>query len=148
MKLRKRNIMVTALVLALVLFFSPVSAFAGTNQPSGKSKSDWQIVQELCRKEGYSSILVIDSNRTTDKKFWRTVNHRKGKGYIVVEKVVSKSDGTGYGWYSTKTKGTNYIIGYNKRVAKGRKVTSYVIWNPRTNYEDDILYVVDNRTFR
>ena len=111
-------------------------------------KSNWKTVQKLCRNEGYSSILLVDSNRMTDKAFWKIIDNRKGKPYIVVEKVVSVSDGTGYGWYSTKTKGTNYIIGYNKRVPKGKRVTSYVIWNPKSNECDDILYVVDNKKFR
>jgi len=134
---------IVAIILLCLVF---VSCFEFRTEAA--EKSDWQLVQELCRKEGCSSILLIDSNRTTDKKFWRIVDHRKGKDYIVVEKVVSKSDGTGYGWYSTKTKGTNYIIGYNKRVKKGKRVTSYVIWNPKTNECDDILYVVDNKRVR
>lgn len=134
---------IVAIILLSLVFLSCFEVLA-----EAAEKSNWLLVQELCRKEGYSSILLIDANRTTDKKFWKVVDHRKGKDYIVVEKVVSKSDGTGYGWYSTKTKGTNYIIGYNKKVKKGKKVTSYVIWSPLTNECDDILYVVDNKKVR
>lgn len=111
-------------------------------------KTDWQLVKELCKKEGYTKIRVVKSNNLTDKSFWKIADHRKGKKYILVEKVVSVSDGTGYGWYSTKTKGTNYIIGYNKKVPKGKKVTSYVIYSPHSNECDDILYVVDNQKVR
>jgi hypothetical protein len=112
------------------------------------AKSNWQITKTLCHKAGYKKIKVLESNKMTDKNFWRIVDHRKNKNYIVVEKIVSVSDGTGYGWYSTKTKGTNYIIGYNKQVPKGKKVTSYVIYDPNSNEPDEILWVIDNRTYR
>lgn len=139
MKKFKRAITIL-LILAIVLGMT-VTAQAG-------QKTNWEITKELCRKSGYNKIKVVDANKLTDKQFWKILDHRKGKSYIVVEKVVSVSDGTGYGWYSTKTKGTNYIIGYNKKVKKGVKVTSYVIWNPKTNICDDILYVVDNKMYR
>lgn len=113
-----------------------------------ETKTNWQIVKEYCKKQGYTKIKVVESNKITDKAFWRIADHRKNKKWILVEKVVSVSDGTSYGWYSTKTKGTNYIIGYNKKVPKGKKVTSYVIWNPKSNVCDDILAVVDNRKIR
>lgn len=134
------------LILTITVVLSCFSVQAEAKEAN--AKSNWGIVKELCRKSGYANILLIDSNKTTDKTFWKIIDHRKGKPYIVVEKVVSVSDGSGHGWYSTKTKGTNYIIGYNKRVAKGKKVTSYVIWNPKSNGCDDILYVVDNKTWR
>ena len=139
MKKFKRAI--TILLLLSIVFGVTVTAEAS-------QKTNWQITKELCRKAGYSKIKVVNANKLTDKQFWKILDHRKGKNYIVVEKVVSVSDGTGYGWYSTKTKGTNYIIGYNKKVKKGVKVTSYVIWNPKTNICDDILYVVDNKMYR
>lgn len=135
-------------IIALILLSVMVFGCIETAEAKQESKSNWQIVKELCRKEGYSNILYIDGNKTTDRDFWQIVDHRRGRPYIVVEKVVSKSDGTGYGWYSTKTKNTNYVIGYNKKIPKGRTVTSYVIWNPKTNYCDDVIYVVDNRTYR
>ena len=135
-------------IIVLLLLFVTVFGYIEIAEANVESKNNWQIVKELCRKEGYSNILYIDGNKTTDRDFWKIVDHRKGKPFIVVEKVLSKSDGTGYGWYSTKTKGTKYIIGYNKKIPRGRKVTSYVIWNPKTNYCDDVLYVVDNRSYR
>jgi len=135
------------LVIITCIVFGVLPVYAKVTDKS-TSKSNWEITKELCRKEGYKKIKLIDTNNSTDKQAWKIIDHRKGKNYIVVEKVVSVSDGTGYGWYSTKTKGTNYIIGYNKKVPKGRKVTSYVIWNPANNECDDILYVIDNKAFR
>lgn len=145
MKFKLKMFLMLTLILVTAFSFT-VNAFAKTNQP--KSKANWQIAKELCRKAGYKNIKLLNSNRMTDKAFWKIIDNRKGKRYIIVEKVVSVSDGTGYGWYSTKTKGTRYIIGYNKRVPKGKLVTSYVIWNPRSNECDDILYVIDNQKVR
>jgi len=132
--------------LVIILILATVLTVAFPAEAS--QKTNWQITKELCKKSGYSKIKVVNANKLIDKQFWKILDHRKGKSYIVVEKVVSVSDGTGYGWYSTGTKGTNYIIGYNKKVKKGKKVTSYVIWNPKTNICDDILYVVDNYKYR
>lgn len=136
------------LLLLFILVFS-FSVFAAIPAEAKQTpKTNWQIVKELCKKEGYSKIKLLKANEITDKKFWKIVDHRKGKNYIVVEKVISVSDGTDHGWYSTKTKGTNYIIGYNKRIPKGKKVISYVIWSPYSNECDEILYVVDNQRVR
>lgn len=141
-----KKILAMILVTVTILSCLTVPAEAKTDQPN--SKTNWQIVKQLCRKEGYSKIKLVCENDMTDKAFWKVVENRRGKSYIVVSKVYSISDGTGYGWYSTKTKGTNYIIAYNKRIPKGKKVLSYTIWNPKTNYCDDILYVVDNLKYR
>lgn len=137
---RKLTLIVVFIIACIAGFFHPVEA-------KTVQKSDWQIVKELCKNE-HKKVYLIDANKTTDKQFWKIVDHRKGKDYIVVEKVVSVSDGKKHGRYSTKTKGTNYIIGYNKNVPKGKKVTSYVIWSPYSNECDDVLWVVDNHRYR
>lgn len=141
-----KRILAIILISVALLSCLAVTAEAKTYQPD--FKTNWQIVKKLCRKEGYRRIKLICENEMTDRAFWKVVDNRRDKPYIVVSKVYSISDGTGYGWYSTKTKGTNYIIGYNRRVPKGKRVLSYVVWNPKTNYCDDILYVVDNLTYR
>ena len=109
-------------------------------------KTDWQIAKQLCHNFGYKKIRIIETNKLYDKELWTIIENRKSENVIYVEKVVSIADGTTHGWY--KTPDDEYIIGYNKQVEAGRKVTSYVIWNPKTNYEDDVLYVVDNKTYR
>lgn len=140
----KKGIRIVAITLALVLLFSSIPT---ETAQAAQSKTNWQIVKELTRKIG-KPIKLIKTNEMTDRQLEKIICHRKGKPYVLVEKVISKSDGTGYGWYSTRTKGTNYIIGYNKKVKKGKKVTSYVIWNPKTNICGDVLYVVDNYKYR
>ena len=109
-------------------------------------KTDWQICKELCRNFGYKKIRVIESNKIRNDELFTILENRKSKREIVVEKIVSVSDGTKHGWYTTPD--GRYIIGYNKKVKAGRRVTSYIIWNPKNNKEDDILYVVDNGKYR
>ena len=111
-------------------------------------KSDWEIVNELCKSEGYGRIQIVNVNEMTSDNAWRVINNRAWKPYIVVEKIISVSAGDGYGWYKTKGSTREYIIGYNKVIKKGESVTSYVIWNPKTDICDDVLYVVDNQKYR
>lgn len=136
------------IIAALLIAITMLSCVEFAEAAENTGKTNWQIVKQLCKESGYTKIKLIESNKTTDKAFWRIVDNRNGKKYIVVEKIVSVSDGSGHGWYSTGTKGSRYIIGYNKKIPKGRKVTSYVIWNPGSNECDDVLFVVDNKTWR
>lgn len=71
------------------------------------------------------------------------VLNRKGKKIVYVERIVSRSKGN----YGLTIKG-KYYIKYNKWVKKGKKVVSYCIWNPHTNYIDDVVAVVDNKRIR
>ena len=38
-----------------------------------------------------------------------------------------------------------YKTWYNKKVKKGKEVKSYYIYNPKNNYCDDVVAVVDNK---
>ena len=73
----------------------------------------------------------------------KAVLKRKGKKIVYVEKIVSRSKGC----YGLTIKG-KYYIKYNRKVKKGKKVVSYCIWNPYTNYIDDVVAVVDNKKIR
>ena len=111
-------------------------------------KTEWEIVNELCKNEGYSKIHVVNTNELTADQTWSTIINRKWKSYIVVEKIISESNGDGYGWYKIKGTARELLIGYNSKIKKGEMVTSYVIWNPDTDECDDVLYVVDNAKYR
>lgn len=119
------------MVAVVVLSFSlPLNACAKTN-------SDWKLVKYYCHEyyKGYKIVKV--------KPFSHKLDNRKGKKVVYVEKVVSISDGKGGGIIQGK-----WYIAYNKKVNKGKKVTSYCIYNPKTNYYDDIIAVVDNKRIR
>ena len=137
-----KRFLISILIMALLISCFAIPAEA--KQTNGKT--NWQIVKELTKKYG-KPIKLVDEIKTPEKKLSKLILNRKGKPYILVTRVVSYGNGTTHGWYTTD-EGNRFIIGYNKRVPVGKKVVSYIIWNPKTNYEDDILYVVDNRTYR
>ena len=84
-------------------------------------------------------IKYVKSTRLTDKM----IRERATKHIIYIEICKSVSSGGKSGIQDEK-----YYIAYNKKVRKGKKVTSYCIWNPCTNYCDDVIAVVDNGKIR
>lgn len=126
----KRTItIITLTILALTIIF-PVGV-------SAKEKTNMGLVKEYCTKhyKGYKVVVVPQGDKRIEK--------RKGQKKVYVEKIFSKSQGK----YGYTLKG-HYYIAYNKKVKKGKKVTSYLIYNPKTNYIDDVVAVVDNKMIR
>lgn len=119
-------------ILFVVLFSCPFYV-------SAKNK-DWEITKELC-KQYHKPIKVISGY---SKKNSYILSHRKGKKYILVEKVISRSAGKDFGYEIDG----DYHIAYNKNVKKGKKVVSYIIYNFNSNEPDEILFVVDNGKYR
>lgn len=67
---------------------------------------------------------------------------RKDCGKVYVERIVSTSSG------DHGTTADDYYIAYNKDVPKGETVVSYAVFNPYTNYCDDVVQVFDNNMSR
>ena len=112
-----------------------------------KDLTNYELMKQTVRENyGDKEIKLVDGNGDEDR-YWEIILHRKNKDYVVVEKVVSVGDGTDHGWYDTES-GGHYIIGYNKTTRSGRKVVSYIIWNPENNQVDDVAYVVDHKKVR
>lgn len=121
------------IVLTLVLLIpTPIEA-------KTVKKTDYQIAKELV-KTTHKPIKLINHN---NKKANFIISHRKGKNYIVVEKVISISKGGKNGYIPN-----DGYIAYNKKVSRNCKVTSYIIYAPNSNEFDEILWVVDNNTYR
>lgn len=78
-------------------------------------------------------------------KQWQNIKlkTRKGKHVVYIEVIKSVSHGR---WGRTTKYGC--YIKYNKPVRKGKKVSSYCIYNPNTNYYDDVTSVIDNGMIR
>lgn len=89
-------------------------------------------------KANYPKCKIVFVNMN-DKR----IDNRKGKKTVYIEKLVSKSKGK----YGYTIKG-HYYIKYNRKVTKGKKVVSYLLWNPYTNYIDDVAAVVDCKMVR
>ena len=115
--------------------------FAITCAPS-HAVTNKSLVKEYCRKHYSECKIKYFNYKNYDDSI---MLHRANTGIVYVEKFVSYSDGkrkkSGHskeGWY----------ICYNKGVKKGKKVISYCIYNPYTNYCDDVTAVVDNKKIR
>jgi len=132
MKFQTIKFFVLLITCTLAIIIGTIASYAVTPQ-----KTDTQIVKSYCAKH-YKGYKIKYFTKWNEK----TILNRKGKKVVYVEKMVSYSRGN-YGY--TKE---GYYIKYNKRVAKNKKVISYCIYNPKTNYCDDVVAVIDNRKIR
>ena len=90
--------------------------------------SDKTLAKNWAKSHYNKPIKVVKTNKVPKKR----------KGTVYIEKVKTKSKG-GYKGYTIKGK---HSVKYPKKVKKGKKVTMYFIYNPYTNYCDDIVAVV------
>ena len=124
-------------ILAAIMMFTlnPVSVKANTNK-------DLSVATTYISRHypGYKVRFVPEGKPNTMK-----LRTRKGKRVVYVEVLKGNLKGKRRSWGIT-TKGS--YITYNRRVKKGKRITSYCIWNPNTNYTDDVVAVVDNGFIR
>ena len=100
-----------------------------------------QLINDYIRHEydlNAYKVKYISTRKLTDKM----IRERAVKHTIYVEIIKSVSAGGRHGTYE------NYYIAYNKRVRKGKHVTSYCVWNPCNSYCDDVEAVADNGKIR
>lgn len=112
------------LLFITLLIISSVPADAATNI---------QLVKNYARTKYPSKNLRIVPQGKVDRAF----THRRNK-YVYVIKFKAKSRGT-YG--ITKT---GSYIRFNKPVKKGKWVYMYYVYNPYSNYEDDVVARIGN----
>ena len=112
------------ILFAALLLATPVSAM-----------SNMQLIKRYC-KQNYpeKQIRIVQQGKLNYKQF----THRKGKRYVYVIKFRAKSRGD-YG--ITKT---GSYIRFNNRVKKGKWVYMYYVYNPYSNYEDDVVARIGN----
>lgn len=118
------------LLTVITISLSIIPTFAQT-------VSNYELVKEYCFKN-YPNYQVVVFSKWNDKK----MSHRANKKVVYVEKFISYSKGK-YGYSKD-----GYYVKYNQKVKKGKKVISYFIYNPYTNYCDDVVAVVDNHKIR
>ena len=131
---------IIALTVLITMILSVVPCCA-------KSPSNKQIIKSYCTQH-YPNMKIKYFTKWSDKVMY----HRAGKGvvYVEVEKSISsgKKDSRN-GRYWGYVKGQHYYKNwYNKKVKKGKTVTSYYIYNPYTNWEDDIVALIENKKIR
>lgn len=131
--MKKTNFL--AVIMILVAGFI-LCSFNSINQDK-----DFTLVKDICKSQyNISNIKVFQGFSEKNDKL---VSTRKNKNYIVVEKIESISQGNQKGIDKE-----GQIIRYNKEIKKGQKVISYCVYNPNTNYCDDVAWVVDSEQIR
>ena len=117
-----------------------------------KTRKDDAITRIKKNKDLYLTYRYIEENYKgcsikfiKEGKQWQNIKlkTRKGKHVVYIKIIKSVSHGR---WGRTTKYGC--YIKYNKPVRKGKKVTSYCIYNPNTNYYDDVTSVIDNGMIR
>ncbi len=121
-----KKVIITICLMLVVSMCSVTPVSAGT--------TDKGLVKSYCEKHYNMAPKYVSCGSSQ-------VKHHKGK--MIVEVVPTTSLGGKWG----KTK-DGYKVKYNKKVKKGKKVKSYLIYNPKTNYIDDVVAVVDNHRIR
>lgn len=118
---------IVVIVFVITVMLSTIPSYAKSPTPTNT-----KLVREYCRKHYPKQTIRIVYKYDAKK-----MENRKNKGVVYVERFVSYSRGR-YG-YSKKGE----YVRYNKKVKKGKKVVSYFIYNPYTNYCDDVVAVID-----
>ena len=125
----KRNPFVPIVFILFVICIVSTTFSSYANSVDTKNN---KLVREYCKKH-YPKYTI----RIVNKYDAKVMENRKDKKIVFVERFVSYSKGT-YG-YSKKGE----YVKYNKKVPKGKKIISYFIYNPETNYCDDVVAVID-----
>ena len=134
-----RNLIV-ALVMIMGFAFNPVTVKANANK-------DLSIATTYISRNypGYKVKFCSEGKPNTLR-----LRTRKGKRIVYVEVLRSTCKGNlknrAGSWGATK-KYHSYIT-YNKRVKRGKTVKSYCIYNPNSNYTDDVVAVIDSGMIR
>lgn len=97
-----------------------------------------QYIEESFMTEADYRTVFVKSEKLTNKM----LKQRRKNGIIYVEKITSTSCGT----YGRTADGG--IIRYNKKKRIGKKVKSFLVYNPESKAIDDVIAVVDHKIIR
>ena len=114
----------TIIAIIIVLAF----AFGNMSMAKASTKSDLSLAKSWAKSQYNTTIKVVNE--------YKVPSNRNGVCYI--EKVKTKAKGG----YEGRTIKGNYSVKYPKKVKKGKKVTIYLIYNPNSNYSDDVVAMV------
>ncbi len=131
MKRLHNSIIISIIVISIMIMVSNMSAVFAS------SMSNYELAESYVARNFPQCQMVVFTHYDAN-----IMENRANTNVVYVEKFVSYSKGK-YG-YSKKGE----YIKYNKKVKKGKKVTSYIIYNPYTNYCDDVVAVIDNHKIR
>lgn len=122
---------ITIITTIMVLFTINVNIASAKSKPVNNKT----IAVKYCKKH-YKNYKVKIVNE------YKIPKYRKSNKIIYIERINTISKGK-YG--ITKD---GYKIRYNKPVRKNKKHVVYLVYNPKTNYTDDIIAVISNNKIR
>lgn len=127
-------------VLLAVMTLTTLATSTLTTQAAAITNKDVvnQYIEEIFMIEADYKTVFIKSEKLTNKM----LRQRKKEGIIYVEKITSTSCGT-YG----RTDDGGFVH-YNKRTRIGKKVKSFLVYNPESKAIDDVIAVVDHKLIR
>ena len=131
MKRFHNSIIISIIVISIMVIVSNMSTVFASNM------SNYELAESYVAHNFPQYQMVVFTHYDAN-----VMENRANTNIVYVEKFVSYSKGK-YG-YSKKGE----YIKYNKKVKKGKKVTSYIIYSPYTNYCDDVVAVIDNHKIR
>lgn len=124
----------TAFLITLTILIVFMSASENANAKDAGTTQTETIVSELTESE--SDYIIITSEMTSDEAF-DILQNRNGKVVVeIIEGTVLDDEGNGEYSYDDYS----YYIHYDPDVYhKGDKVVTVFVYNPDTNYTDDII---------
>lgn len=120
----------TVIIMSIIMFCSAFAvADAGTSNKA--------LAKRWAQKHypGYKVVFVKSSSPK--------ILHRAGKKKVYIEVIHTRSAGGYDGWTRD-----GYYVAYTKRVKRGKRVTSYAVWNPHNNICDDVVAFIDHGKVR
>ena len=130
--MKHRNPFLIPFILVAIMLI-----IADSTMVYGASTTNAHLAREYVKHNYPNCKIVMLKKYDADK-----IENRADKNIVYIEKFISYSKGK-YGYSKD-----GYYVKYNKKVKKGKKVISYFIYNPYTNYSDDVVAVVDNHKIR
>lgn len=127
-------------VLLAVMTLATLATSTLTTQAATITNKDVinQYIEESFMTEADYRTVFVKSEKLTNKM----LKQRRKNGIIYVEKITSTSCGT----YGRTADGG--IIRYNKKTRIGKKVKSFLVYNPESKAVDDVIAVVDHKMIR
>ena len=97
-----------------------------------------QITQFVrCEYRGYK-VQIASAEQTPDA----VIENRMGKRIVYIDQFVTKSRGR-YGVVTTKGPFKGNRMAYENYHKRGKTVVVYLIYNPFTNYSDDVVAFIE-----
>lgn len=123
----KKNTIVAVAVIAITTLTSVFPVCATTVQSTARANA----VKFAHKMYPHHRVQVIDTSKLTEK-------HLENRGgTVIIEKITSYS--RGHRGLCLK----KYTVYYTRKVSKNQKVVTYAVYNPCSNYTDDVTGVVD-----